>query len=324
MANHYTAYILIDFPELACSILDYKSIGNIIFSKEANLKLPFFHNDLNLGAFEIELAQVVPPSVKESFQRHPRIDNLDFLKVTLDFDLDRLSALYEKDNRESPDFLILKRIEHILIVCNIAVPGIFDWHGGSLSLNGKEIWRISTRYNEFDFALEKSKDLSWPLLDTLDIEQVWRWYFKHEKGLEKVSSSPTERALNALSHLFTSSGDWEFGSIFWALLGLEALYCKGNNNLQSQLVEKTELFLGKRTAFKKEVGRMYDFRSRFIHGNINFPNKFSYDDISDEWNKYLESYQSSFHLATAILLATIQKLIKTNKDSIDFELVLID
>ncbi len=270
----------------------------------------------------IELVYFVPPIVKESMQVPPILSDNSFLKVTFNLEEEKLRSLYKKRHRENINQLVLHRIMHLMIVCNIAVPGMFSWYDGKLLLNGEPIWNIERHYNELAFAYERSRSLKWPLLEFLSINQVWNWYFEFEKGLEKPSTSAIERALNALSHTFTSSGDWEFGNIFWALLALEALYCKGHNNLQNQLVEKTELFLGERTAFKKEVGKMYDFRSRFIHGNINFPSKFSYDDISDEWDKYIQSYQSSFHLALAILLATIQKLIKTNKTSIDFKLVL--
>lgn len=56
--------------------------------------------------------------------------------------------------------------------------------------------------------------------------------------------------------------------------GLEALYCQGNSNLPGQLNVKSTLLLGDRVSFKKDFNKMYDYRSRFVHGDLNFQDQY--------------------------------------------------
>jgi hypothetical protein len=170
-----------------------------------------------------------------------------------------------------------------------------------------------------------SLNLKWPNIELVDIEKTWNWYFKYESGIDTISSSPIERAINAFSYLFDSSSDFRFGEIFWALVALEAIYCRGNYNLQGQLSLKTEIYLGKREEFKKSISKMYDFRSRFIHGDLNFPNKYFYDNLSKDFNDFYGSeYSQAVDLAVSIIIATFQKLIIDGKYEIEFETKLIE
>ena len=135
-----------------------------------------------------------------------------------------------------------------------------------------------------------------------------------------LPTSSTGRALNAFSHLIHKDYGESYAEILWIMIGLEALYCQGNSNLLGQLNTKTAIFLGERMSFKKEFNKMYDYRSRFVHGDLNFQNQFMYDDASEVVDRHFQEYWSVRALATFI--ATIQRLIKEKWKSISFEYVL--
>jgi hypothetical protein len=127
------------------------------------------------------------------------------------------------------------------------------------------------------------------------------------------------RALSALSHL-TTDGNAAGNSIelAWVLLGLEALYTRGNVGLKEQLLGKTEAILGPRTENKKLFGAVYDFRSRLIHGDVDIPVRFTTFDGVEKYEKFHAERYDHEALATAVLIATLQWMIKSNLYSLDF------
>ena len=68
--------------------------------------------------------------------------------------------------------------------------------------------------------------------------------------------------------------------------------------------------------------QLYDYRSRYIHGQLNFINKYFTDDKQDKAiDQMLNTYEKSA-FAIAILVASIQKHIEYDKEEFEFELIL--
>ena len=117
------------------------------------------------------------------------------------------------------------------------------------------------------------------------------------------------RAIAALSYLIKHKAKDEHElALVWALLGLEALYGDSNVGLKAQLLGKSEAFLGPREVNKKKFGWMYDFRSRLIHGDVDLPFAHNDFDATPEFEGFWADLWECETLATAILLATLQKL----------------
>ena len=106
--------------------------------------------------------------------------------------------------------------------------------------------------------------------------------------------------------------------LFWALMGIEALYVKGNVGLMQQVREKSQAFLDPQEAFKKRISQMYHFRSRFIHGDLGFPGYPLIFDGDERVQRHYEQLGKSISLAVAILVATIQELIQRGWSGLDF------
>ncbi len=315
----YIAYIPID-KYFEQEWIDFETILKEI--SNSNLQLIFKKFDIELGYISLQITKEIPIDFCDLSKGTHETEDYK-IKYETNVDKDKLLQLEQVNGQESIDFLLLQRICNSIIVFNIAKPGLFHTGKGVLFKNGVKIHTIDRIFHRIELAMERNKEIKWPKIELLDLKQVWNWYFSNEKGIDELSTNPLERSLNAFSYLFNSSIDFRFDEIFWALVALEALYCKGIYNLQGQLSEKTEIYLGKREEFKKEVSRMYDFRSKFVHGVLNIPNRFLYDDLSDNFYKFQGiEYSNAVDLAITILIATFQKLIKTNKFDIDFELKL--
>lgn len=196
-------------------------------------------------------------------------------------------------------------------------------YGGIFYSKGKVISRITPIFHTLEFAFEKSLEINWPKLHLLGFQKVWDWYFRFEADVLELTSSSTGRALNALSHVFHDVlGKDSYADILWIMIGLEALYCQGNSNVLGQLNVKSALLLGKRVSFKKEFNKMYDYRSRFVHGDLNFQNQYTYVDSSEKVDLHLDDFWSVRALALATFIATLQRLVMENWSSISFEYIL--
>jgi hypothetical protein len=161
----------------------------------------------------------------------------------------------------------------------------------------------------------------WPEQTTLSIPESIAWWKHYNSTLDFISETRVGRAINAYSHLFDSNGGRDDpAKLFWALVGIEAIYVEGNSSLQDQVNRKTQIFLGERHDFKKMFSKMYDYRSRFVHGDLNFENKFFLD--GDKTENHFADFWMYRDFAISILLSTLQRLIKRNRHELEFDYVI--
>src|SRR5690606_25516916 len=97
---------------------------------------------------------------------------------------------------------------------------------------------------------------------------------------------------------------------------------EGTSNLQDQINKKSQIFLGERQEFKKHFTKLYNYRSRFIHGEINFIHKYFTEDATDNLESYYDEFMEYKDFAVSMLLATLQKLIQENRHEIAFEYIM--
>lgn len=213
-----------------------------------------------------------------------------------------------------------KGLYDLAVVTNIARPGSLEFGRGVLTQD--HAYQSTTDEMGKVYLLREAVQLAnskkWPEVQTLDLAQVWHWSNKQEGFLEGFGGGTTGRALNAFANLFQSNVYDEVSNLVWALLGIEALYTEGQIALQKQVKEKSQSFLGKQTVHKRTIGQMYNFRSRFLHGDLDFPGKYPLHDASYELARYDRELFESIQLAEAILLATLQKLIELDWNGLTF------
>jgi len=209
-----------------------------------------------------------------------------------------------------------KCIYDFVLAINLANPGSLPIKYGFISVDEQKVKDLKVMPNDVLFAAKQmATKITWPLIQNLDIRKTWEWLLTHKDFVGGSSQSPTERGINSFGNLFTT----EYSvSLFWAIVGIEAFYTKGHGDLQNQVREKSELVLGTQDSFKKAFNSMYNFRSRFVHGDLNYPGTMAtVESISDTEGYYTELYNST-HFATAILTSTIQYLIAKNWSGFNF------
>lgn len=212
-----------------------------------------------------------------------------------------------------------KRIYDFLITTHIACPGYLDVDEGYLFFNDKYYDRIQGMKSSIREAYQLSNELGWPKLDKLNIIDVWDWTKEIDEFISGIGKTPLGRALCALSYLF-KPGIMHEGALdlVWTLVGLEALYCKDITGIQKQLTEKSQVLLGEVKENKRKFKKMYDIRSRLIHGSVDFPSKYCFKHAEPAFEKFTsDNYQATL-VAEALLIATLQEMYKNKYSKLEF------
>jgi hypothetical protein len=160
---------------------------------------------------------------------------------------------------------------------------------------------------------------AWPELKTLDLLKVVAWEQSLGLFAKDRSTSPIERAMASYTHSLAQGVTNGGESLFWLMQGLEAFYCRGNGDLRRQLGEKSRIFLGEWEDRKNIVGKLYDFRSKFVHGSFGL----------ERWNSRGAGWDEYFHdqleleaagtMAARMLTATLQRCIEIGASEVEFD-----
>jgi len=211
-------------------------------------------------------------------------------------------------------------VNDLIIASNIANPGILRTESGFIYIDEMK-YKVIPEINNFLYeAITDIKHIGWPKLYNLEMFRVWEWLRAIPSYFDGIGKHPIGRALAAFSYLFSSLNTTEpFSFALWAILGLEALYGDDNIGIQKQLIQRTEAFLGKRMSHQKIISQMYDFRSRFLHGDIDFPMRHIFLEGTQEGDKFIEDSFIPEQLAQVVLVATLQEMAIRNLMELKFE-----
>lgn len=69
---------------------------------------------------------------------------------------------------------------------------------------------------------------------------------------------------------------------------------------------------------------MYEFRSRFMHGDLDFPPLYLMGDAAKPFERYQDRQIEAVNLGVAILAASLQELIHRNWAGVDFSYTPLD
>lgn len=198
----------------------------------------------------------------------------------------------------------------IVMASNLARPGVLAPEGGAVFFDGTKYDAIPRWVNPIDSAFDGNGEIDWPQLRDVPFTRVWNWLVGVPNFRQGFANTDLGRALAAFSYLIGNSADSEypFGYGLWAILGLEAIYGEGTELFTKQLVDKTNAFLGKQTSNTKALREMYSFRSRFLHGDVNFPYAHCRFHGLDDFERFYNDSARPEWLAIRVLTATLQKM----------------
>lgn len=130
---------------------------------------------------------------------------------------------------------------------------------------------------------------------------------------------PVSRCLNFVSYVHHHTHQLNTLSDFsWIMAALEALLADNSSDVRSKMVRRTLLLAPEIESFlnQKQIGKIYDFRSRFIHGDLKIRNHF-YDDFAFDWpgNEFAENFSD----ASAILFKCVHSLAEKGWTTVSFQ-----
>jgi hypothetical protein len=161
----------------------------------------------------------------------------------------------------------------------------------------------------------------WPYVKKVNIENVWNYITQKTNILFEKSVTNIEHGLNAITYLSDNDSS-SANNLLWAMTGIEALYADGEIGIGFQIDRKSKLFLGEPAENKKIITKLYDYRSKFLHGKKSIP-------INDGWlgenetDDHEDELSAQALLSAKLLIATLQEIIAKNMIKFDFEFQLI-
>lgn len=214
-----------------------------------------------------------------------------------------------------------KRVTDLIIAANIAHLGSLELLGGVYFKDGRCCGNIRA-LNVFSLREVSgfAKQRGWPTLHKLNFDEVWSWAIKQPGFLKGFGGGLTGRAINAFTHLFAMNFSGAPIELFWSMVALEALYVDGKQGIAEQMREKVWTFLGEQDSYKRAITKLYSYRSKFVHGGCDFLGMNCYHLSSDMGSitKYDNELTEAALLAQAILVATLQELVRRDWPGIEF------
>jgi len=210
-------------------------------------------------------------------------------------------------------------IDKVSLLVNLSYSTNVDFLEGVIYKGEEYIGKTEPIISDLHYAYEHAHNMNWPEINSIEIDKVINWFEENELNLEGNSKNKLQRAINAFSHVLVGLGEKDTSQFFWQMLGIEALLASGINSISSQIELKSSLILGEPKEYKKKIKQLYNYRSRLLHGDFDFPPKFSSDE--DNFEKEYWDYLS---FSTSILLALIRNLIAKGGIEYKFEYNLIE
>ncbi|GAB6098089.1 hypothetical protein JCM14469_43450 [Desulfatiferula olefinivorans] len=242
-----------------------------------------------------------------------------YLKAKYDSDVDTKIDLY----KYLGGLQIEKLCNDLLLAVTIAKLGFIKTNQGLLFYDGKFHSKIDGTHSLFYEAFKEAKKIEWPPLAKVTLKEVWDWLHKFSFFEEQTGEGRFGRAIASITHImqndFSDAIDDLNLDVVWALIGLEAIYGNGNVGLKNQIIEKSQVFLGKPEKFKKLLSQAYDLRSRVIHGDVDIPFKYSNSDTAIKHKGSSTDLGEARLITLAVLLSTVQKLILEDRNELSFK-----
>ena len=239
--------------------------------------------------------------------------------------VDILSFSQKKECYASAAALEIKQISsNLLLAINLSKCGLIQTGKGTVFYDDAMLnLEINGTYNFFYETKIRANENGWPQVLELELEKVWKWLNSFDFFHESMGEDRIGRAIAAITYLlkdnFSEAAKAINLDMIWMLVGLEALYGRGRNDLQRQLIEKSKVFLGNSMNINKQMSRAYDLRSRIIHGDIDIPFSYCIEEEEDKYKHLLSKLDDAYHTVLSLLIATIQKLIIEEKVNLEFE-----
>lgn len=211
--------------------------------------------------------------------------------------------------------LLERQIFDLCCIANLASPGAFNIGAPFIYQDGQLVHTGKAVISDVESARAYAQKTGWPTIRSLPVLDVWNWVYTLNLP-ERLGDTAVSRAYNAWTYQFGEPGAGDPLQLFWALMGVEALFNDGRESVREQVLRRSQLLLGERRTHKADVGEMNRLRSAFVHGGLPFPSKDYPFDAHPEFEAYNERIWGATSIAQAMLVASLQTLVRENWSAI--------
>jgi hypothetical protein len=158
-------------------------------------------------------------------------------------------------------------------------------------------------------------------LNKIDFSKLWRWMETKSGFLSGNPESPFERALCSLSQVFRRAFmDRPSLDLAWLLSALEALFADSNQGVSNQIADKWRIIANgdiDKKQLRKIVSKVYNYRSRLLHGDIAVPSLVN--NSQEVIEKSHEEMQEYKEFALIMILVSLRQCFLRNTDRFIFD-----
>jgi len=212
-------------------------------------------------------------------------------------------------------------MHHLVVAANIAAPCGLEAGEGVIVMGDEFARTTESLISNLWAVVELSNTTGWSPVRSLPLASVLDWTTRYQLST-RMGDSAISRAYNALTYLFDSPPSDDPLELFWALMGVEALFSEGALGVMDQVVRRSQLLIGRHDSFKKKFGRAYSVRSSFVHGGMPFPGKFTSNYGAFDFDKFKSKVHGASTVAAYLLVRALQELVVNNWSALQFELTL--
>lgn len=223
-------------------------------------------------------------------------------------------------------FFAESHLYDLFLVLNLALPGSANFHSVRVSSSDEKFHEeldLSSFY--FEDAWVNSNNGVWPALDALPVKSVSRWFQNVRPGFNQLPESAIERALFALLHISRRDGRLE--DIIWLFYAFESLFETRPGENFSALLDRLCLVLEPpdeiRPRLKKELRRLYDYRSAFVHGGLQVIHPHHREVMDRRVDKEYGDIVNLSLRWTHIMLACLQRIVRHEWTELKFQTTLV-
>jgi len=293
----------------------YQTIEDAENFQSALVKVLANYQDEGLLNLKIVLQNSLRGKLRRNklIQNYIKSNNWKWLCINFDFE--------NPKHISDPTWGVWEKIRLLQICASIARPNMSVQSYVFYTVDGEFIEKLRGIVTNIPNSVAHHLDQNeqWPLIHSLDIWQTWEWVNNFPSFFRNLSKCKIGRALNAYTQLFHTSFSIEttVSDFFWSMIALEAIYTDSHTGVNQALFDKIFLVLGKPTNFHKQIKEIYNYRSRLLHGQLEIPGKFSYDNDDEDIDRHLKLVDSE-DSSVCLIVATLQYLVMNNIKEIEF------
>lgn len=243
------------------------------------------------------------PSLVENTPIHERWKIIYSYKEKDDYGYDIYYYKNFEDFYNSKLILLLNRID---MVCKVAFGCKYNTENFAVYFEecGQAFERGFIANNDVTHGLSflRFPYIKYASFPQMQIQLIWDWSQKNYFNNKGIWHSEA-KAWAALSYTINRNG---LESLFYSIMGLEAVYTNGNKGIKKQLRETVPRVINYIT--ENDINELYKLRSEFVHGDIAYPVYGSNEHFY---------YESDIIIKAAIvLLETVRLLVQNNATKI--------